>query len=308
MARKRSAALAYLVYLAVRALICIAQAVPSRLLLPLAGPLAWLVYLLDRRHRVVATENIRHAFPHLTPGQVDGMVRATYLHFVTVLLEVAQMPRVLTSRSLSEHFFFADEEARRRFEGAILNGRPAVVLTGHLGNWEVLCYGLGLMGHHAHIVARPLDNPYLDRYFRWLRCRTGQRLIDKSGAYPAMRRAMKAGERVAIVGDQDAGEKGLFVEFLGRPASTFKPTAHLALSHDAQMVVIAAVRVGPMRFEMRVTDVIEPREYEGSSNAVLEVTQRYSRALEALVHQAPEQYFWLHRRWKHQPPPMARAA
>ena len=123
-----------------------------------------------------------------------------------------------------------------------------------------------------------------------------------------MRRVLKSGGRLALVGDQDAGEKGLFVEFFGRPASTFKPTAHLALTQDAPIVVVATVRVAPLRFEVRVADLIDPRDYAGHPDAVLAITQRYSRALEALVRQAPEQYFWLHRRWKHRPPEVRAAA
>jgi KDO2-lipid IV(A) lauroyltransferase len=301
-ARKRSLVVQYLVYLAVRLLICLARMMPVREVLALAGPLAWLAYLMNVRHRLVAKENIRHAFPEYSEVEVDALVRRCYRHFVEVMIEVALLSGVIRRGNVGDHFGYPDEASRERFEGAIFSGRPCIFLTGHLGNWEVMGYSMGLMGIHAHIVARRLDNPFLDVFIRDLRCMTGQQIIDKDGAYPHMRRALKAGERVAIVGDQDAGEKGLFVDFLGRPASTFKPTAHLSLTHNVPIVVVATVRVGPMRFVMRVADVIEPREYRGRPDAVLEVTRRYSAALEALVRQTPEQYFWLHRRWKHRPP------
>ncbi len=305
MDRRRSLTLAYAVYLIVRVLVCMAQMVPLRAALALAGPLGWLVYAVNRRHRLVALENVRHAFPEMTAAEADALVRATYRHFVEVMIEVALLPRVIRRDTVGRHVECTGR-VRDVIEAAKVSGRPMLVLTGHFGNWEVMNFGLGLMGMYAHAVARPLDNPYLDAFFRRLRCMTGQKVIDKAGAYFEMRDVLDRRERVAIVCDQDAGPKGFFVEFFGRPASTFKPPALLALEHDAPIVVGAAVRVGPMRFELRVSDLIDPREYAGRPDAALEVTRRYTRALEALVREAPEQYFWLHRRWKHQP--RARAA
>jgi Kdo2-lipid IVA lauroyltransferase/acyltransferase len=95
----------------------------------------------------------------------------------------------------------------------------------------------------------------------------------------------------------------VFVDFFGRPASTHKAVALLALEHNAVMVVTAAIRVGaPIRYAIAVEDVILPEEYAGRPDAVRAMTQRFTAALERLVRRAPEQYFWLHRRWKHEPP------
>jgi KDO2-lipid IV(A) lauroyltransferase len=107
---------------------------------------------------------------------------------------------------------------------------------------------------------------------------------------------------LATLGDQDAGQRGLFVDFFGRPASTHKAVALLALEYKVPMLVIGVHKLpGMMRFEQRVEDVILPEEYDGQPDAVRAMTQRYSTALERVVLAAPEQYFWLHRRWKHQP-------
>jgi KDO2-lipid IV(A) lauroyltransferase len=113
---------------------------------------------------------------------------------------------------------------------------------------------------------------------------------------------LRQGIGLGIVGDQDAGPRGLFVDFFGRPASTFKSIALLSLEYWAPILVFGAARVGqPMQYVIYFEDVILPEEYAGHPDATRAITQRYTRALEAMVRRHPEQYFWLHRRWKHQP-------
>jgi KDO2-lipid IV(A) lauroyltransferase len=105
-----------------------------------------------------------------------------------------------------------------------------------------------------------------------------------------------------MLADQDAGQRGLFVDFFGRPASTHKAIALLAIEHKAPVAVGVACRVGPgFRYEIRCAEVIQPEEFEGTSDDARLLTQRYTTALETLIRQDPSQYLWLHRRWKHQP-------
>jgi KDO2-lipid IV(A) lauroyltransferase len=117
-----------------------------------------------------------------------------------------------------------------------------------------------------------------------------------------MQGVLERGGMIATLGDQDAGRKGLFVDFFGRPASTHKAIALLALEHNVPMVVIGVPCLGePMRYRIEVADVILPEEHAGRPDAVRAITERFTAALEQLVRRHPEQYFWLHRRWKHQP-------
>jgi KDO2-lipid IV(A) lauroyltransferase len=150
---------------------------------------------------------------------------------------------------------------------------------------------------------RRLDNPYLDRFLRRFRQKTGQTILDKNGDYDRIQRVLAGGGALAMVGDQDAGHRGLFVDFFGRPASTFKSIALLAMEYRAALAVIAVPKVGePMRYRVVVEDVIRPEEYADRPDAARAITERYTAALERAVRRHPEQYFWLHRRWKHQPP------
>jgi KDO2-lipid IV(A) lauroyltransferase len=140
----------------------------------------------------------------------------------------------------------------------------------------------------------------LDHYFRKFRQFTGQELIAKKGDFDRLEGILKAGGVVATLGDQDAGQKGLFVDFFGRPASTHKAIALLALEHQANLVVTAARKLGePMQYSIEATDAMTPADTAKMS--VRSITERFTKAFESLIRRDPKQYFWLHRRWKHQP-------
>ena len=300
MAKERSLVKDYAVYLAMRVVVCVLQMLSYRASLRLAGGLAWLIYRLDRRHRLVADDNLRHAFPGMAEGERDEMVRGVYRHFCALLMVLVHLPRTLRPTNWKGHLEMSDD----RLTAWLLSGRPLLLVTGHFGNWELGGYTMGLFGFTTHAIARPLDNPFVDRYLRGFRERTGQTLLAKHGDFDRMQELLDRGGVLGTLGDQDAGHKGQFVDFFGRPASTHKAIALLALEHNVPMLVIGVPRVGePLRYRIEVEDVILPEEYAGQmpSEAVRAITQRFTSALERLVRRHPEQYFWLHRRWKHQP-------
>jgi KDO2-lipid IV(A) lauroyltransferase len=275
----------------------------------LAAGLAWLAYRLDRRHRRVADDNLRWAFPsRFGDPERDRTVRAVYRHFCTMLVEIAHAPRVLRPTTWRRYLTLA---GGRAVVDAMLSGRPLLLVTGHFGNWELGGFALGLFGFKTYAIARKLDNPYLNDFLlHRFRQRTGQTILYKDGDFDRIQAALASGGALATLGDQDAGQRGLFVDFFGRPASTHKAVALLALEYDAPMLVIGAPRVAePMHYTVEVEDVIRPEEYHGRRpDAVKAITQRFTAALERLARRRPEQYFWLHNRWKHQPQVKAKQA
>jgi KDO2-lipid IV(A) lauroyltransferase len=223
-----------------------------------------------------------------------------------LLAEVIHLPRRLHPNNWRQYF---EMKGARQVVGCLLSDRPVFLVTGHFGNWELGGYTLGLLGFTLHAVARPLDNPFLDDFLRRFRERTGQRVLAKKGDFDQMVSVLGAGGVIATLADQDAGQRGLFVDFFGRPASTHKAIALLALEHRVPLLVTGTVRVGePMRYQVQVEDLIWPEEYERHPDAVRAITQRFTTALERLVRRSPHQYFWLHRRWKHQPAARRRTA
>ncbi len=300
MSKPRSQAADFAVYLVVRLFVCVIQSLSFETACTVAGWLAALAYRIDRRHRQVALENLQFAFDGgLSAVERDRTVRAVYHHFCRLLIEIIHLPRRLHVNNWRRQLTLG---GGKRTVDCLLSGRPLMFVTGHFGNWEMGGYALGLLGFRTHAVARPLDNPYLDRFLRQFRERTGQRLLAKKGDFDQMQGVLAGGGVIATLADQDAGQRGLFVDFFGRPASTHKAIALLALEHNVPLVVVLARRVGaPLRYRIEARDVILPEEYEGRPDAVRAITQRFTTALEEGIRESPEQYFWLHRRWKHQP-------
>jgi KDO2-lipid IV(A) lauroyltransferase len=306
MAKPRNRLADYAVYLAVRLAVCVLQALPLTTALSFARLLGRVVHRADRRHRDVARDNLRHAYPAASDGAIDRLVRAVYRHFCSVVVEMVQLPRRLHQHNWQR---YVELERSEPVIGALTADRPLLLVSGHFGNWEMSGYILGLFGYRTFAVARRLDNPHLDRFLARFRSATGQTILDKNTDYEHILAVLRAGGALGMLADQDAGARGPFVDFFGRPASTFKSIALLALEYNAALLVVGVPKVGePLRYRIVTEEVILPEEYASRPDAVTAITQRYTAALERIVRRAPDQYFWVHRRWKHQPKMRAKAA
>lgn len=299
MAKERSKIRDVLEFLGVRILLAVLQSLSLHSGYVLARGLAFLAYHLDRRHRLVAEQNLQIAYPHWTMKQRDRVIRDVYRHFCQMVIEMAHLPRLLHVHNWRRYMELRNGEATIN---ALLAERPIVVVTGHLGNWEMAGYALALFGFRSYAVARPLDNPWLDALVKRFRKKTGQELLNKNGDAGKMEQVLRSNGILCTLADQDAGPNGLFVPFFNKPASTHKAVALLALHHEALVMVAAARRVGEgLKYALDVETVIDTRELKDEPNAVRMLTEQYTAAWERLVCKAPEQYLWLHRRWKHEP-------
>ena len=256
---------------------------------------------LTRYH--IAFDNIRQAYgDELSDAEVDGIIFGMWQHLFRLVSEVVQFPKQITMENTFERIEFRNREDGVR---ALLSGRPVILLSGHFGNWETSVTSFGVFGFQLGVVARALDNPYLDAWFESFRQSTGHTIINKGGARAAIEARLSEKKHVAILADQDAGHRGIFVDFFGRQASTFPSVAQLALRNDAIIVMGGGTRLpedrGRVKYEVSCEDIIDPRDYEHSDNGVQQITQRFSTALENAVRRAPDQYFWVHRRWKTRP-------
>jgi KDO2-lipid IV(A) lauroyltransferase len=291
----------YLVYAAIRLVVAFAQMLTIEQSYALAGLLAWVAYHVNARHRQVGLENLSRAFgDRFDESRRDQIIRAVYRHFCRMIMEILHTPRKLHLTNWRDRVVLVGYVPI--MDQLITGGRPMIFLTGHYGNWELAGYVFGLFGFPTVSVARTLDNPFLDRYLRRFRERTGQSLIPKTGGYDQMVEVLRSGRVLSFLADQDAGPRGLYVDFFGRPASTHKAIALLAIAHQAPVVVGVARRIGPgFRYEIRCEDIIDPATLSGTAADARILTQRFTSALERLILQDPTQYLWLHRRWKHQP-------
>lgn len=301
-------------YVVFRALVCVVQMLSPPRARELAEGLAFVFHrVLPRKltRYAVASENVRQALgAGISIEEVDQVIHQMWLHLFRVVIEVTQLPRKVRQENFLDCIRYG--VGRQICWRAFNSGRPVLMLGGHFGNWEVANAVFGLFGIPMGVVARDLDNPYLHQWFKRFREHTGHVLFSKDGASHEMLPLLAKRGHVGLLCDQDAGARGLFVPFFGKPASTFKSIALMALEYRALICVGGAFRlpddfhrtglVGPtwFRFELCCEEVIDPETIDGS-DPVGEITRRYTAALERMVRRAPEQYFWVHRRWKSQP-------
>ncbi len=185
-------------------------------------------------------DNLRHAFPgKYSERELDALVRKVYRHFCLMLMEILFLPRLVNASNWRSYLDYRSEEEAKRMMELWISGKPLLMVTGHFGNWEVSSYVLGFIGIRFCGIARPLDNPYLDDWMRRFREAQGQRILAKKGDFDQIQSVLAGGGVLGTLADQDAGQRGLYVDFFGRPASTHKAIALLALEHKVTIVVVA---------------------------------------------------------------------
>ena len=287
----------YVVYVLARLALCVAQAVRIETCERIANWTAWLCYDGLRIRRSIVDDNLQQAFPEKSVDERNSIGRGMWRHIVLMICELAHVPRKVHETNWREYINVTGNEQVKH----LLSPRPTILVSGHYGNFEVGGVVAGLFGFPTYTVARPLDNPLLDNFLQRHRGARGQYMLPKVGSAKQIDAVLESGGTLVLLGDQHAGPKGCWVDFFGRPASSHKAVAVFCLAHDAPMVVTYTRRVGttPMKFELGVAGIYDPKNDESMN--VSELTQWYSSRLEEVVREAPEQYWWLHRRWKEPP-------
>ncbi len=286
----------YAAYLAVRVAVAFIQALPLETCQAWARRAAWLLWHVVRLRRNVIDANLQIAFPHSTPRRRQAIALGMWEHLLVMLAEIALAPRKVHRTNWRRHSHIPDMPTMVR---RLLDTRPVVMISAHLGNFELGGYMLGLHGFPTHTIARRLDNPYLDRWINNFREATGQYMLAKDGSSHEIDALLKSGGTLALLGDQHAGKAGCWVDFFGKPASTHKAVALFTLASRAPTATVAMLRRGaPLHFEMCVADLVDPQESGFEMGTIPLVAQWYTRRLEELIRLAPDQYWWLHQRWR----------
>ncbi len=295
-------------YVLFRLAACFIEVLSVRQTLSLARVGAWLMTHVAPRQisrYKIAAENIRTALgAELSDAQVEQHISGMWIHLIRLVVETIQLPRKMNLRNFRESVVFRDRDDVVK---VLCSGRPVFFLGGHFGSWELSVATFGMFGFPLGVVVRPLDNPYLNAWFQKSREQTGHKLYMKSGGFDGMVNLVQAGGNLALLMDQDAGRRGVFVDFFGKPASTFKSIALMALEYRAILVVGYGIRLPDdlleapwARFEIGCEEIIDTTRIV-ARDEVKEITQRFTVALERSIRRAPEQYFWVHRRWKTDP-------
>lgn len=297
---KRKLLADWLVYLLVRIFVCVIQTLRIETCQVVAKVFAIVACDVVRLRRKVIDENLQTAFPALEPRQRQMLARAMWEHLVVMLCEIAQAPRKIHRSNWHQFVTFERKQELVRY---LLDARPSVMVSGHFGNFEIGGFVTGLLGFPSYTVARPLDNPYLDQFVRRFREANGQFILPKRGSAWPIDDVLKAGGLLVVLGDQSAGPKGCWIDFFGKPASYHKAIALFPLISAAPLLIVYSLRAGrPLHFEMGLIEVADPKNLRSQLQGVTPLMQWYNDALEKLVRRTPEQYWWVHRRWKGEPP------
>jgi KDO2-lipid IV(A) lauroyltransferase len=260
------------------------------------GRLLWKHY---HRGRKRALDNLRASFPEKSEKWLWQTGRRSFEHIVMLAIDVLFTPRLVTKHNWRRYSKYRNAE---RTKWLMQEGRGLMMVTAHYGNFEIIGYIMGLFGFKIYSVARPLDNKFVSRYLYGVRQRVGQTILDKKGAARMMEQIISDGSTLCFIADQDAGRKGIFVDFFGRKASTYKSIGLIAITYNIPIVVGCCRRIdNHFSFELVANRMIFPQEWTSKEDPLEWITAEYTKAIEEFIREDPSQYWWLHRRWKHRP-------
>jgi len=287
-------------FFAFRLVICIVQSISLERCDRTCRVLARLFSTCIPVRQNLIQENLKLIFPNWTEQQTKTVQEGMWHHLLLMACEVAQAPRKVHRENWREHFVIPD---RRCMVQVVLDKRPCVLVSGHFGNFELAGFLTGLFGLPSTTIARPLDNGFLHDYITKYRSMGGQHFLPKEGSSPQVQKLLADGGNLALLADQHAGAKGCWVDFMGQPASCHKGLALFTLTSGAPMVVVGNARQGaPLQFKLFVLGVADPESGDENLGSVKSLTRWYNQRLEQIIHLFPEQYWWVHRRWRGQPP------
>ena len=289
-----------IIYVAARLVSVAMHSFPVNVNLQTARFLGTFLYSVDHRHRERALANLRRSFPEMTERQRHRLARRSVQQMVMLFVEVLFTTRLIRFDTWTHYVEL--ENFREVLELLLRRERGLILLTGHYGNWEILGYVLATLGFSTVSIARPLDNPYVSEFLFDVREKTGQKIIAKKGATPEITATLDKRGAVGFIADQNAGPKGIFVDFFGRKASTYKSIGLLAMQYEVPVVIGYARRVNDrFHFKVGAQDIIHPADWKPQDDPLRYITQRYTTAIEKIVRVDPGQYWWVHRRWKTRP-------
>jgi KDO2-lipid IV(A) lauroyltransferase len=287
-------------FLGFRVGVALLRALPERWALALGGTLGWIVGTVLRIRRVVTDANLARAFPDRNRAWRDRVARASYANL---------------GREGVASFLFGGETAERvrwrtpdpageaEFLAVVARGRGAILVTGHLGNWEMAGAATAARGVPVDAVVVRQANRLFDEALTQNRANLGIRIVRKSEAPRELLRSLRAGRVAGLLADQDARGAGLFVDFLGTPASTPRGPALFAIRADVPLFLGTCVPLSgqPGRYRCEVQEIQSERTGDLDQD-VLRLTAAHVAALAERVRGSPEHYFWQHRRWRTTPP------
>jgi KDO2-lipid IV(A) lauroyltransferase len=289
----------WLEYAAVWIILKILGILPRKLARGLAVAVTRALYALLPKLQKTAEFNLRLAFPEWSEAQRRAVVQGMLRNLGWMAAEFARLPR-LKKENIAQLVVLDGNE---NFLEGQRRGKGVLYLTGHIGAWELSSFAHALYGFPLHYMARPIDNPRVDKLVNNYRCRSGNRPIFKNESARALLKILREAGTVGILADQNTmPEEGVFVDFFGKSACTTTGVARVALHTGAAVVPGYAVwDASIQKYRLRFEPPIELIRTGDAEKDVFQNTQRFAKVIEGIIRKYPEQWVWVHARWKTRP-------
>lgn len=248
-----------------------------------------LAFKLSKKHRERGLENIRRAFPEMTPEQQLETTKGVLEHFGRVMADFVRAP----VRTSEEVLASIEAEGVEHLENAMAAGKGVILIGGHFGNWERLAHWVSAKGYVVSVVARDANDPEMNQLVIGLREAAGVTVISRGDSIGPIMELLGRNEMIGLLPDQNSEE--IFVPFFGVPCGTVKGPAVISRRTGAPCIPIYCPRVGPDRYKMIIEPPLQPEEGFGTVEGL---TRAVNHSLENIIRRYPDQYLWIHNRWK----------
>ncbi len=284
-------------YWGLRFFVMIIRLLSRRTALAIGGFIGYMIYILGIRKQV-SMVNLKRVFGETkSKKELENILRKNYIHLGKMIIEACMYPYLQQWHKRG----WIKIQGKEFLDEALKRGRGVIMITGHFGNWEMGGMYLSLLDFNLLVPYHPLHNPYVDDWLNNERKKYGVKLAPMKEATKPILKALRQNEIVALIADQDAGADGLFVDFLGTPASTFRGAGTLIRKTGAAMLFGVAIRDEHNNIIVCLEKPYYHTKSENIEEDLINITITHIKMLEDYIRKYPELYFWQHRRWKTKP-------
>jgi len=257
-----------------------------------------LFYHVSLKSRLIVLHNLLRSFPEKDTDEIIKIAKGVYRHFAIVAAEFFELPQI-TKENIHQ---WVDVEGMGNYLAAVAQGKGVLSIVAHFGNWELMTIAVPMYLKPMYIVYRPLDSPVIDNMVEYVRTMNGNELIPKGGSGKRIIELLKENHIIGILSDQNvAAYEGVFVDFFGRPACTGVGLAVMAMRSGAPVVPAFMARQPSGKYKLILKPAMEAICTDDYESDLQFNTQRFTKEVEDIIREYPDQYFWFHQRWKTKP-------
>ena len=258
----------------------------------------FLFYHIGTKSRLITLHNLMRSFPEKDTKEIIKIAKGVYRHFAIVVAEFFDLPYI-TKDNIHE---WVDVEGVENFQAGIAKGKGMLSIVAHFGNWELMTIAGPMYLKPMYIVYRPLDSPVIDNVVEYVRTMQGNDMIPKGGSGKRIMELLRENNLIGILSDQNVAHyEGVFVDFFGRTACTGVGLAVMAMRSGAPVLPAFMARQKSGKYKFIIKPTIEAVCTDNYESDLVVNTQRFTKIIEEVIREYPDQYFWFHQRWKTKP-------